>query len=152
MGSNVASIGNMMVFSGCDQLTSLTCLAAEPPTIGSEGNSLESRYYDHTTVHVLPGLVEAYQSAPYWCWFAQILGDATDGDNPGDVNGDGEVNVSDANKVIDVIINGGGHGHNHAPTLEGETGSENNLTGDVNGDGKVNISDLNAVIEYIINN
>ena len=152
MGSNVASIGNMMVFSGCDQLTSLTCLAAEPPTIGSEGNSLESRYYDHTTVHVLPGLVEAYQSAPYWYWFAQILGDATDGDNPGDVNGDGEVNVSDANKVIDVIINGGGHGHNHAPTLEGETGSENNLIGDVNGDGKVNISDLNAVIEYIINN
>ncbi len=90
MGSNVTSIGNMMVFSGCDKLTSLTCLAAEPPTIGSEGNILVNRYYEHTTVHVLPGLVDAYQSAAYWHLFSQILGDAT-----GSISEDGQDFVVD---------------------------------------------------------
>ena len=151
MGSNVTSIGNLMVFSGCDQLTSLTCLAAEPPTIGSEGNILESRYYTHTTLHVLPGRVEAYQSAAYWHLFYQILGDASQGDIPGDVNGDGEVNVADVNKVIDVIINGGSHGHGHAPSNESETGSEDwSDIIDVNGDGEINIADANVIIDYIL--
>lgn len=151
MGSNVTSIGNLMVFSGCDQLTSLTCLAIEPPTIGSEGNILESRYYTHTTLHVLPGRVEAYQSAPYWHLFYQILGDAP-GDIPGDVNGDGEVNVADVNKVIDVIINGGSHGHGHAPANESEAVSEDwSDIIDVNGDGEINIADANVIIDYILN-
>jgi hypothetical protein len=151
MGSNVTSIGNLMVFSGCDQLTSLTCLAIEPPTIGSEGNILESRYYTHTTLHVLPGRVEAYQSAAYWHLFYQILGDASQGDIPGDVNGDGEVNVADVNKVIDVIINGGSHGHGHAPANESEAVSEDwcDII-DVNGDGEINIADANVIIDYIL--
>ena len=151
MGSNVTSIGNLMVFSGCDQLTSLTCLAIEPPTIGSEGNILESRYYTHTTLHVLPGRVEAYQSAAYWHLFYQILGDASQGDIPGDVNGDGEVNVADVNKVIDVIINGGSHGHGHAPANESEAVSEDwSDIIDVNGDGEINIADANVIIDYIL--
>ena len=151
IGSNVTYIGNLMVFSGCDQMTSLTCLAIEPPTIGSKGTYLENNYYTHTTLHVLPGLVEAYQSAAYWHLFYQILGDAAQGDIPGDVNGDGEVSVADVNKVIDVIINGGGHGHNHAPSCGSETGSEDcsDIT-DVNGDGEVSIADVNAIINYIL--
>ena len=51
----------------------------------------------------------------------------------GDVNGDGEVNISDVNAVIDLILNDG----------EGN--------GDVNGDGEINISDVNAVIDIILN-
>ena len=52
---------------------------------------------------------------------------------PGDVNGDGEVNISDVSDIIDVILGG-----NMAPGA------------DVNGDGEVNISDINAVIDYIL--
>ena len=51
----------------------------------------------------------------------------------GDVNGDGEVNISDVNNVISIILSGG-----------------TDAAGDVNGDGEVNISDVNAVIEIIL--
>ena len=50
---------------------------------------------------------------------------------PGDVNGDDEVNISDINALISIIL-----------------GGEDNSQGraDVNGDGDVNIGDINAVI------
>ena len=51
----------------------------------------------------------------------------------GDVNSDGEVNISDINAVIDIIL-----------------GGVSNPAGDVNGDGEVNISDVNTVIDIIL--
>jgi hypothetical protein len=83
----------------------------------------------------------------YWQDFYTILGDAS-GDIPGDVNGDGEVNVADANSVIHVIINGGSGGHTRAP-IDGD----DNVTylEDVNLDGEINIADVNLVINYILN-
>lgn len=53
----------------------------------------------------------------------------------GDVNGDGVVNISDINVVIDVII----------------SGHQGNMAADINGDGVVNISDVNATIQNILN-
>lgn len=52
---------------------------------------------------------------------------------PGDVNNDGEVNVSDVNAVVDLILSSG-----------------YNPIGDVNGDGEVNVSDVNALIDLIL--
>ena len=52
---------------------------------------------------------------------------------PGDVNGDGEVNIADVNAIIGAILSNNGHAH-----------------GDVNGDGEVNIADINAVIDIIL--
>jgi len=75
IGYGATSIGNPMVFGGCDKLTSLTCLAPVPPTIVDEGGALESDYYFHTTLHVLPEAVEAYRSATYWNLFPSIVGD-----------------------------------------------------------------------------
>ena len=54
---------------------------------------------------------------------------------PCDVNGDGEVNISDINAVIDVILLG-----SMLPSA------------DVNGDGEVNIADINTVIDLILSN
>ena len=51
----------------------------------------------------------------------------------GDVNGDGEVGISDVNAVIDMIL-GGGY----------------DSAADVNGDSEVNISDVNALIDIIL--
>ena len=51
---------------------------------------------------------------------------------PGDVNGDGEVNIADVNAVIDVIL-----------------GGSSNPRADVNSDGEINIADVNAVIDII---
>ena len=53
---------------------------------------------------------------------------------PGDVNGDGEVNIADVNALIDQILSGAVQ-----------------ALGDVNGDGEVNIADVNAVIDMILN-
>ncbi len=62
---------------------------------------------------------------------AMITGLAA-GAKTGDVNGDGEVNITDVNAVIDAILGG-----NSSPAA------------DVNGDGEVNISDVNIVINII---
>ena len=51
--------------------------------------------------------------------------------NPYDVNGDGEVNISDINVVIDSIL-------------------RDRSVGDVNGDGEVNISDVSDIIDYML--
>ena len=51
----------------------------------------------------------------------------------GDVNGDGNVNISDINVLIDMILSG-----------------KSNPNGDVNGNGSVNIADINEVIDIIL--
>ena len=51
----------------------------------------------------------------------------------GDVNSDGEVNISDVNALIDMILS-----------------EDSGAAGDVNGDGEINISDVNAVIDIIL--
>ena len=55
----------------------------------------------------------------------------------GDVNGDGVVNISDINQLIDYI-------------LRDRINSETLERGDVNGDGTINISDINVVIQIIL--
>ena len=57
---------------------------------------------------------------------------------PGDVNGDGEVNIADVNCIIDVI-------------LDTRTAEEFEGRADVNGDIEVNIADVNAIIDIILN-
>ena len=52
----------------------------------------------------------------------------------GDVNGDGNVNISDVNAIISIVLDG--HGVN--------------TEADLNGDGTVNISDVNAIISIIL--
>jgi len=55
----------------------------------------------------------------------------------GDVNNDGEVNVTDVSLVIDYI-------------LSGKSDVANILQGDMNGDGEINISDITLIIECIL--
>ena len=58
-----------------------------------------------------------------------------DGKLPGDVNGDGQINISDINVIIQMILSG-----------------NNSKDADVNGDGQVNISDVNFTIAAILKN
>ena len=59
---------------------------------------------------------------------------------PGDVDGDGEITISDANSVIDIVVMGGNAGHTHSPAA------------DANGDGEVTIADVNAIVNMIMDN
>ena len=52
---------------------------------------------------------------------------------PGDVNGDGEVNIADVNVIIEAILTG-----------------KPNPDADVNGDTEINIADVNSVINIIL--
>ena len=56
---------------------------------------------------------------------------------PGDVNGDGEVNIADVNIVIDLI-------------LGGTAGEDILKRADVNGDGEIGIADSNFIIDIIL--
>ena len=56
-------------------------------------------------------------------------------DIPGDVNGDGEVNIADVNALIGLIL---------------EDAGPMNPRADVNDDGEVNIADVNALIDLVI--
>ena len=125
LGYNIDSIGSW-AFSSCYQLTKVTCTAITPPILANALFDMDC--YAHATLHVLPQSLEAYQSALYWKDFNEIIGDVVI-EIPGDVNGDGEVTVADANSVIHIIINGGGGGHGHAPGDDDGT-----LVGDINGD------------------
>ena len=62
-----------------------------------------------------------------------ITGDEPGPGTPGDVNGDGEVNIADVNAVIDMILSG-----------------KTTPAGDVNGDDEVNIADVNELIALIL--
>ena len=63
------------------------------------------------------------------------FGGSTVVDIPGDVNGDGRVNVSDVSALINMIL--------------GITPMDQ-TTGDVNGDDRVNVSDVSALINIIL--
>ena len=56
---------------------------------------------------------------------------------PGDVNGDGEINIGDVSKIIDVIL-----GYDNDSDIFAKS--------DVNGDGEVNIGDVSRVIDIIL--
>ena len=55
----------------------------------------------------------------------------------GDVNGDGNVNISDVTALIDYLLTGNASGIN----LSGA---------DSNQDGSINISDVTALIDYLL--
>ena len=55
----------------------------------------------------------------------------------GDVNGDGEVNIADVNKLIDII-------------LGGFANYDTRHRSDVNYDSEINIADINSIIDYLL--
>ena len=108
-------------------------------SIGREDYAYNPNYYDsyYATLYVPKGSVEAYRNAEDWGLFHNIVGiDVPDEPTVyGDVNGDGEVNITDVNTVINAIINAS----NYLTTY------------DVNGDGEVNIGDVNQILDIILN-
>ena len=90
--------------------------------VGEQGTTYDANHVDDEYAHIDGG-----PSNPgYFTYKNAAL--------PGDVNGDGEVNIADINAVIDMILGGSG----------------NTAAADVNGDGEINIADINAVIDIIL--
>ncbi len=133
-------------FEGCDYLTEIYNFSHEPQ--GCISTTFEDYHYENCTLYVPRGTKEIYEQVPVWGSFRHIEEFDAATIIPGDVNGDGEITVADANVAIEVIINGGSsHGHSRVPNPDG--GGWINID-DVNGDGEVNIADINAIIDYIL--
>ena len=70
IGNAVTSIG-YSAFYGCNNMTNVYCYAANPPTCFE--NTFETY---SATLHVPASSLAAYFTAPYWCNFESIIGDA----------------------------------------------------------------------------
>lgn len=133
-------------FEGCEYLTEIYNFSSEPQ--GCMSTTFEDYHYENCTLYVPRGTKEIYEQVPVWGSFRHIEEFDATTIIPGDVNGDGEITVADANATIEVIINGGGsHGHTRVPNPDG--GGWVNLA-DVNDDGEINIADINAIINEIL--
>ena len=131
--STITTIGKNG-FAGCTLLMDVTCYAMTPPVITTDCFSTDT--YSNATLNVVKKTVDAYKKAIGWKEFSKIVGSIIV-DEPGDVNGDGNVNITDINLLIDYI-------------LRNKINSETLQSGDVNGDGTINIADINVVIQIIL--
>ncbi|MBO7609673.1 MAG: leucine-rich repeat protein [Muribaculaceae bacterium] len=112
-------------------LQTLQCDAVTPPSLGS--NVWMGVNQSAVTLTVPNGSQPAYKAAQQWKEFymepTTVLGDVT---------GEGDVDVSDVNAVINIILN--------KKTQEDYPGSA-----DVTGEGTIDVSDVNAIINIILN-
>jgi len=76
--------------------------------------------------------LQAYQSTEYWNKFTNIMSILV-----GDIDGDGQVTVSDINVIINMMAGM-------------DDGSIDTTIADVDGDGQVTLSDINVIIDIIL--
>ena len=97
---SVTNIGGK-AFDGCERLRKVTCLGSTPPTIGS--NSFPNR--SNQTLYVPKGCKSIYEDADFWWEFKEIIeqGSSQHGTKY-DVNGDGDINITDALVIINIIL------------------------------------------------
>ena len=101
IGSGVASIG-IHAFAGCTALTTIICKPATPPTMGGVDTF---SCYDTATLIVYPAVKRIYFGTAWWNQFVTIVGQDTVDPLPGDMNGDGELNLTDITSLINTLIN-----------------------------------------------
>ena len=144
--STLTSLGGA-AFHNDAALTIIQTKAKTPPTCGTvveRTNILtpfDQTHFTSAMLRVPTGYKTAYQAANVWKLFSTIREDDSLLEPEvilGDVNGDGDVNISDAIALINYILNDGGN-----IVVE---------AADYNEDGSINISDAIALINRILNN
>ena len=116
------------VYSHIADLSSVTC--------GSATFYLSDKNYSGRTLHVPQGAADAYQADEHWYpYFEQIVDDVMPEEYlRGDVNLDGEIDLSDINAVVDIILGRDIYA----------------ARADVNSDGEITIADINVIIDIIV--
>jgi hypothetical protein len=139
LSATVNKIG-LDAFLRCDLVTSVTCYATTPPVIGEQqfsNNAFDGGVTAWATLYVPYASIHDYKSARLWNEFEHVrgLGDW----DPGDLNGDGEINITDVTLLINYLLSG---------VAEDQAVD----AADVNGDGSVNISDVVYLISLVVGN
>lgn len=122
-------------FHGCTHLRKLICRAITPPLVYAsfqDYDDTSDEIYHAVTLFVPAESLEAYRNAWEWGSFTRIV--PFIGAGPGDVNGDGQMNIADVTGLIDQLLGGG-----ELPAYI-----------DVNGDGVVNITDVTTLIDQLL--
>ena len=87
------------------------------------------------------GCAAAYQTGGWTTdFFAAIVEEGGSELEPGDVSGDGEINVSDVTALVSIILG----------YASGFTESQRKAA-DLNKDGEVNVTDITALVSIILN-
>ena len=130
--NSVTSIGDY-AFWHCNSLSSVIVNIDSPLAITEDVFTNRA----NATLYVPTGTKAAYQAADYWSEFKEIIEfDENANVEPGDANGDGEIDVLDATLIIYYIL-----GRYPALNLD---------WADINGDGDVDILDANLVIYRVL--
>ena len=141
IGDGVQSIvGDMFNISyGYNNIDTVECHAIVPPAISEDCFARQT--YNNAVLCVPRESLEAYRNAEGWENFFKCSAiEDIPGDEDkvrGDVDGDGQVNISDVTALIDYL-------------LSGNASSVNVTNADCDGDGLVNIADVTALIDYLL--
>ena len=128
--NSVTSIGDY-AFGSCSGLTSVTCEATSVPSTGDY--AFADVPQSSATLYVPASALEDYKATSPWSDFGTVVA-IPDGGMRGDVNGDGIVNGTDIQAIINAIVEG-----------------EYDKKADVNEDEQVNGTDIQEVINIIVN-
>lgn len=132
--NTVTSIGSQ-AFYNCQNLAKVTCRTINPPDTyySFEGDYYSNDViYNNATLYVPNESLEAYRAHEEWGKFTRIVPFL--GAGPGDINGDGNIAISDATNLIDQLL----------------SGDELPAYADVNGDGVVTIKDVTDLIDMLL--
>ena len=141
IGSEVESIGDFTLrIEDQTNIDTVTCYALVPPDISEYCFFFQYATYKNVILCVPKKSEQLYRNAEGWKLFQNIVGiDVPDGPvQPGDVNGDGQMNIDDVTKLIDLLLRG------VTDIIELHPGA------DVDGDGKVNIDDVTTLITILL--
>ena len=103
LGSKVRSIG-FNAFQYCNELKTITSRNEEAPVMGSD-NCFS--VYQTAKLYIPIGSKNSYDSTNYWNKFTTVIEKKMDNSGApvvGDVTGDGVVNISDINFIINIIL------------------------------------------------
>ena len=132
IGNSVTTIGEA-AFMNCNNLTSIISKPTITPAIGYNAfYAWETDVYEQATLFVPAESLEAYRAHEEWGKFTHIVPFL--GAGPGDINGDGNIAISDATNLIDQLL----------------SGDELPAYADVNGDGVVTIKDVTDLIDMLL--
>ena len=127
IGNSVTSIEES-AFCGMSKLARVVCQATTPPDIDYAFSS-----YEIATLFVPAESIESYRDHEEWGQFMRIV--PFIGAGPGDINGDGNIAISDVTGMIDLLLSG-----DDLPEWA-----------DVSGDGNVTIADVTIIIDMLLN-
>ena len=131
IGASVTSIGYGS-FQACARLSSMTCRATVPP-VASKSMIYSNSDYVKVVLYVPEQSIDAYRADATWQKFTNIQPIANE---PGDVNGDGALDVDDVSGLIGLMLSGG-----QLPSYA-----------DLNGDGLSDIDDVTILITMLLGN